>query len=695
MAVLYRFRLKQPFNKVYGSTFKALNQPRMRPLFTTCIKLLLALSICYRPISAHAFPQQVGVDSITQALSRSIQLGKSYRADSEFDSALAVFSRSIDLTAQHGSQEQVPELHFQSGITHWYAEDLTKAKQSFLRVLSLDSTSVFAADSWHNIGLLEEHANEPYKAIQAIERSIDIYALLNLGHLLKDQGDLAGALHSFHTCVSIAEQLDESVLQAKAFHGVGYVHEHQRNFSRAATAYRSALSIFITQRKELFQANMWNNLGNVYRAQYRTDSAIYFYEKALEIKQKQGTPKEVSSTLNNLAGTFIMQGKWHRSIAASKDALRIKRQFTDSVSVAYTFNELARAYSELGQFTTSRNYLDSVHIYNTAENLDVELRSIENEADLLFKQGEHERAAERLKDYSALYKRRYDLRTAHTISSLQERFDAKGRAELIDSLEVRGSELYDTTAKQSRIIGEQDRKITVRNYLILSAILLLIALILLGRMLFQRYKIKQLKTAMETEEALKKDIGRDLHDVVGSNLNGLRIMANSVNSDGSPEGVLAKISDNLQTVAQDVRSLAYRLVSTELRDTDLSFTEVLDRHLKEFQYHHRIRVVLDSEIPSSFDELTQVAQSHLLAIIKEALNNVQRHANADRVEFFFTQGQENIEIKIVDNGDGLQEEKLEGLGIRNMQERASQLGGQLHVRSNEMGTTLTLTMKKV
>jgi signal transduction histidine kinase len=74
----------------------------------------------------------------------------------------------------------------------------------------------------------------------------------------------------------------------------------------------------------------------------------------------------------------------------------------------------------------------------------------------------------------------------------------------------------------------------------------------------------------------------------------------------------------------------------------------------------------------------QVAE-HVLAVCREALSNIARHAGASAATIFLSVGSEVV-LEISDNGRGLGE-PTRASGLRNMRERAELLGGAFQVTS--------------
>lgn len=83
----------------------------------------------------------------------------------------------------------------------------------------------------------------------------------------------------------------------------------------------------------------------------------------------------------------------------------------------------------------------------------------------------------------------------------------------------------------------------------------------------------------------------------------------------------------------------------------------------------------------------------MLAVLREALSNVARHAHASRAEVVVSAGEGLMRLSVADDGNGLAPSMVNGNGIVNMQARAARLGGEASVTSGtEGGTTLSWTV---
>jgi signal transduction histidine kinase len=129
---------------------------------------------------------------------------------------------------------------------------------------------------------------------------------------------------------------------------------------------------------------------------------------------------------------------------------------------------------------------------------------------------------------------------------------------------------------------------------------------------------------------------------------------------------------------------------------DLGLEAALRRYAEDFSSTHRIHV--DLQFEHQVSTLTKDEQINLYRIIQEALTNVARHAQADRVSVRFDSSGSEFLITIRDNGRGLAGDgRAQGaskhLGIEGMRQRAAMLGGTLQIASEpQEGVSLELRL---
>ena len=119
----------------------------------------------------------------------------------------------------------------------------------------------------------------------------------------------------------------------------------------------------------------------------------------------------------------------------------------------------------------------------------------------------------------------------------------------------------------------------------------------------------------------------------------------------------------------------------------------LSHYAQEFLQHSKIQCLL--EVPSDLPNkpLKAELRHHLFMVVKEALNNVLKHSGATQAGLMIAFEPETLSVTVVDNGRGLDLNRTErfGNGLRNIRQRAKEIGGEVEFRSKPgQGTWVTL-----
>jgi len=171
-------------------------------------------------------------------------------------------------------------------------------------------------------------------------------------------------------------------------------------------------------------------------------------------------------------------------------------------------------------------------------------------------------------------------------------------------------------------------------------------------------------------------IARDLHDVVIQRLFGVGMsLQTAAQMAARPELAerLKTAVDDLDQTIRDVRmaifQLHHRPGRAELRD---AITAEIEEARKVLGFAPRLAVSgpIEHGVPED-------VRPHLLAVLREALSNAARHADARMVEVRLSVDSEVV-LTVTDDGRGIGDDVIES-GLRNMRQRAEALDGRCSV----------------
>jgi len=198
-------------------------------------------------------------------------------------------------------------------------------------------------------------------------------------------------------------------------------------------------------------------------------------------------------------------------------------------------------------------------------------------------------------------------------------------------------------------------------------------------------------------EDTQKALARELHDEFGQGITAIRAIAGGIAQrttaennalHGSAQALLA-VSGQLQ---DNVRGILDRLRS-ETPEPPAQLDEALDEYVKQWAscypgmdvVHHVDR--MPGNLPDEF-------QSNVLRLAQEALTNVARHADAERVEVRLERHKDEIALTVSDDGRGFDPmARTERYGLAGMRERSEIWRGKLSVSSPpEGGCTISVIL---
>lgn len=212
---------------------------------------------------------------------------------------------------------------------------------------------------------------------------------------------------------------------------------------------------------------------------------------------------------------------------------------------------------------------------------------------------------------------------------------------------------------------------------------------MLGRGLYFNQAQKHFQQLLLMEE--RATIARELHDSLAQVLSYLRIqltlLKRAIPEDNAgAQSIMADFSRALNDAYRQLRELltTFRLT---LQQADLP--SALHEMLEDLQSQTPAKLTLDCRFPTlALDAQMQV---HLLQIVREAVLNAIKHANASEIAVScVTAPDGDHTVYIRDNGIGIGEphEPAGHYGLNIMRERAERLGGTLNFSQPSGGGTL-------
>jgi PAS domain S-box-containing protein len=195
----------------------------------------------------------------------------------------------------------------------------------------------------------------------------------------------------------------------------------------------------------------------------------------------------------------------------------------------------------------------------------------------------------------------------------------------------------------------------------------------------------------EVAEQEKMRLSREIHDVLGQELAGLKLDLSWLARRSAlvPDPLRQPLLQRLATMAAQIDGCVQtvRRIATGLRPgvlDDLGLDEAIEWQAHEFQARAGIRVELS--LPESGLELDRDRATAIFRIFQELITNVGRHSGATGVSVQLTPEAGVVVLEVSDNGRGITADELampNALGLLGMRERAAQFGGSLEIKGTK------------
>jgi signal transduction histidine kinase len=189
-------------------------------------------------------------------------------------------------------------------------------------------------------------------------------------------------------------------------------------------------------------------------------------------------------------------------------------------------------------------------------------------------------------------------------------------------------------------------------------------------------------------------IAKDIHDDLGANLTQITLLSELARQDmTAPEkagGHVDKISSTARQVMKSLDEIVWAV--NPRNDTLPHLVDYLGQFTLDFLRAPGIRCRLDlPEHPPALNVPADIRHNLFLAV-KEALNNIVKHAGATEVRLGVDVSNGKLRVMVRDDGHGFEQspDNAWADGLRNMRQRMGEIGGDCAIESHAgQGTTIT------
>ena len=194
----------------------------------------------------------------------------------------------------------------------------------------------------------------------------------------------------------------------------------------------------------------------------------------------------------------------------------------------------------------------------------------------------------------------------------------------------------------------------------------------------------------------RRRVASELHDNLGGLLAALKMTTHALDTrDLHPQEqeIYGQMVTMINDANRQVRSLSHNLLPEEL--AEIGLVASLEKLVSKLNISHQTH--FDLRVEGLASRLDKPTEFNLYTIVLELCNNIIKHAHASEAVVEVIQEAGVLHLLVSDNGAGFaaNETQNEGMGLKNLHERAEAVGGVVRVHSQKgEGTVVSLKISQ-
>lgn len=529
------------------------------------------------------------------------------------------------------------------------------------------------------------------KAITLIKDSKDdrikASAYVGLGNYYKNTGDYPKGFDCLYKALKIYEKRENS-------HGISSVHacfaqiHLQKNDVKAAKEnLKIALEILGIDKYNQSYLISSHTLANAYGMTGEYAKALAIDKECISISNKLKSPRNTVTFIDNKANCFMYSNQLDSADYYFKECLKIDLQIGEKKQIADTYSNLGNlAIFKKDYDEAEINLYKSIHIFKEINQKPNLVNTYEILVNLYRIQGKYEQAMSTQFEKEKAYRDLISLKKESALAEFKILYETQKKEQQL--------------AESRVLLLENEAKTRRKNYILIALCGLTFFVGLIGYLISRQFKLKtqqqekefHLKSAIaqiEEQNELQEQrlsISRDLHDNIGAQLTFIISSVDNIKFAFDIQN--EKLDNKLQNISNFAKSTIIELRDTiwAMNSNEITFEDLRSRILnfiekaKTAKEDVVFRFTIDEKMIQL--KLNSVFGMNIYRVIQEAVNNAVKYSNATQIEIAVETLENNLAVKISDNGVGFNlENMVKGNGIMNMEKRMESIGGIISIDS--------------
>lgn len=509
-------------------------------------------------------------------------------------------------------------------------------------------------------------------------------ALLNLSSVCQSKNQYDETLQCLLKALELNKNSGSKSIQGFIERMLGITYREQGVYDKAKMHLFSALLIFKNIPDNVRTSDAAGSLGSLFFQQGAADSALFYYRLSASLLDKDNNVQSMGISYENLGDGFGLKGdqtkndRWFdSSLTYYQKALVTFLTLGSRFDVAYEKMKIGKAYNSLKKYAEAIPFLlDAFHLFDSSKDYSNSFATLDYLSNAYKGAGDYKKASE---SYEKMIEYNDTINTRNkndAIASMLAKYETEKKDREIELLNIKNN-LSSKEVNRFKLIG------------LFSMICLGLAIVLVISLL-NRYRIKQ----QLKEARVRNQLAADLHDDVGSTLSSILLLSKMAQENTSPDSqklILNKISNNAKEIIEKTGEIVWTINARF--DEVKSLVDKIEAYIEDIKQVSGINIRFNYPEDAGALKLEMKLRKDIFLILKEAINNIIKHAEAKNINIDLSVTEKQISLRIQDDGKGfdISQASATGNGLNTMIERAISNGGTGEVTSSPgNGTTVSV-----
>lgn len=555
------------------------------------INILLVLLLL---INSQIFAQKQNTDSLLNVIDNSTDTTKLYAIKSYLGVSFYTNPQkckeyqpiALEIALKHNDKHSVAFVYNNMGITYAIESELDSAEKYFK--LAVDT---------------EKQTKD--------QKNLDNY-LPNYAYVFKIKGNYDEAIKIYFEALKIAEKQKDDKAIGLGYYNIADLHFLKKDYENSLHYFQQAKTAYEKTDKKVKVGEIYSAFGSIYEVIDSLDKALEMYKKAEIIYEQENATFQKPLLYHNIAYVYLRMKNYDQVIPNAKKSIELFDAINSKDAKLDPLLDLVEAYLGLNDLNEAKTYFKQAsEMFKNNNNLDLKRKYYDSAIKL----------AESQEDYKNAYN--YSVLLASTKDTLFNIEQERTILELTTKYETEKKERENLQLKTENLeVQKRNRTILFISF---SIFVILVLIFILYRSIQQK---KHRRALLEKENIEKQRIARELHDNQCSELaTVIRKLKNEKNETDIEIETLNQVYNQLRMLSHEMDVPSF---------VDINFDEKLGELVKNKKDILNIQFNLVTNKSVNWSVIDHDKLREIYRIIQEALNNIAKHAHANKVDISFT-----------------------------------------------------------